>query len=150
MCENAQLTLAQLAKINKELEVVQNEFEAIKDHLDGYVASSNPAPPAVKSALAGRQPTRHISHLTQMAAKALGRDVPGMRSVKPRKSEADKEVKVNDLWDEMEEYPSKATWKARGLERGMSDAEGMSSLLADVAQLERRWNSSWERSRATR
>ena len=72
------LTLAQLAKINKEIEGVQNEFEAIKDHLDSYVTASNPAPPAIKSAKAGRQPTRHISHLTQMAAKALGRDVDGL------------------------------------------------------------------------
>ena len=85
-----------------------------------------------------------------MAAKALGRDVPGMRSVRPRKSEADKEARVNDLWDEMEVYTSKVTWKARGLERGMGDAEELSALEGHVALLEKRWSSSWERSRAAR
>jgi len=73
-----------------------------------------------------------------------------MRSVRPRKSEADKEARVNDLWDEMEVYTSKVTWKARGLERGMGDAEELSALEGHVALLEKRWSSSWERSRAAR
>lgn len=128
----------------REPQTIQDEFESIKDHIDNYITTSAPAPIAVKSALSGRQPTRHISHLTQMAAKALGKDVPGMRNLRPRRLESEK--KSHDSWDELGEYKSKGTWKSQGLERGMSGVEDMRNMSAlGVAELQNRWGNSWDR-----
>lgn len=79
-----------------------------------------------------------------MAAKALGKDVPGMRSLQPRRPESEK--KSHDSWDELGEYKSKGTWKSQGLERGMSGVEDMRNMLAlGVAELQNRWGNSWDK-----
>ena len=137
----------QLQKMVKEPQAIQDEFEMIKDHVDSYITTSAPAPTAAKSALSGRQPTRHISHLTQMAAKALGRDVPGMRSLRTRQPESDK--RAHESWDELGEYKSKGSWKAQGLERGMSDVEAVRHMAGlESARLEHCWASSWDKDKS--
>jgi len=135
------LTPVQLQKMIKEPQTIQDDFESIKDHIDNYITTSTPPPVAVKSALT-RQPTRHISHLTQMAAKALGRDVPGMRSLRPR---GESEKTRHESWDELGEFKSKGTWKAQGLERGTSDVEDMRNMDSlELARVEHRWARSWD------
>lgn len=131
--------------MNKETESLQNEFEAIKDHLESYMTSSAPVQAPTRSTVGSRNPTRHISHLTQMAAKALNRDVAGMR---PRTRPKDFVEKAHDDWDEIREYKSKATWKVKGLEKGMSDVDDMRVMHAgSIAELGKTWGHSWHRSR---
>jgi dynactin-4 len=135
------LIKVQLQKMLKEPQAVQDEFESIKDHIDNYITTSTPLP-TVKSTVS-RQPTRHISQLTQMAAKALGKDVPGMRSQKPRMQG---ERTLHESWDELGEFKSKGNWKAQGLERGMNDVEDMRNLdRLQLVRLENRWASSWDK-----
>jgi len=120
--------LAQLQKINTQPETIQNEFDALKDHLEGYITTTVPVQtPKPK----GKQPSRHISHLTQMAAKALGRDVPGMMGRPKRKEGLDK-GKEKAGWDELEAFKTERAWK------GLIDAEE-----EERAGLERIWGKAW-------
>jgi dynactin-4 len=120
--------LAQLQKINTQPETIQNEFDALKDHLEGYITTTVPVQtPRPK----GKQPSRHISHLTQMAAKALGRDVPGMMGRPKRKEGLDK-GKEKAGWDELEAYKTERAW------RGLLSVEG-----EDRAGMEMTWSKAW-------
>jgi dynactin-4 len=108
------------------------------------MSSSTPAPaPATTST----KPSRHISHLTQMAANALGRDVPGMAKVKIRRpGDPPLQRKSHDEWDDIGEYKTKASWKAKGWEVGLGQVEQVQSMQAlKVAPLDRRWAHSWDR-----
>jgi dynactin-4 len=120
--------LAQLQKINTQPETIQNEFDALKDHLEGYITTTVPVQtPRPK----GKQPSRHISHLTQMAAKALGRDVPGMMGRPKRKEGLDK-GKEKAGWDELEAFKTERPW------RGMLSVEG-----EDRAGMDMIWSKAW-------
>ncbi|WVF67076.1 hypothetical protein IAT40_001821 [Kwoniella sp. CBS 6097] len=145
----------QLQKMNTQAETVQSEFDALKDHLESYIASNVPAPSPARST---RTPSRHISHLTQMAAKALHRDVGGIAASsarsKPRAmgsgggggsgKEGEKE---RYGWDEIEQYKAKGSWKYEGLMNGLKDVETMGELQesgpSGMACLGKRWNTSW-------
>lgn len=120
----------QLQKLLSAKDPAQPEFDALKDHLDTYITSPAPAPTPARSA--SKHPTRHISHLTQMAAKALHRDVPGMAAAGAvAKSGLRREMKGGGErygWDELGEYGTKESWRARGLERGDEDVEAMRRL----------------------
>ncbi|ORY25840.1 dynactin p62 family-domain-containing protein [Naematelia encephala] len=144
----------QLQKINTQQELVQSEFDALKDHLESYVSLSSTAP-TYKSSSASRNPSRHISQLTQMAAKALHRDVPGMAASSARTrtrslgfgvGKAGKEGPAE--WDDLGEYKAKGSWKMIGLENGMQDVETMRELQetggVGPAGLSSRWSNSWE------
>lgn len=136
----------QLQKTWTQPEQVQAEFDSIKDHLESYITcSSTPTTTPHRP----RVPSRHISHLTQMAAKALNRPVHGLavRKRPPRgQGRAPGGEKVG--WDELEEYESKANWRELGLEKGMEDVEAIKLLeeagWEGVAALDRRWSRSWE------
>ena len=132
--------------MNKEVESIQAEFEAVKDHLDAYISVSSPTPTAAKTSTS-KQPTRHISHLTQMAAKALGRDVPGMAKVKIRNTgDLTTAERSHESWDEIGEYKTKRTWKIKGVQDGLDDVETLRNMQSlEYASLDRRWNYSWER-----
>lgn len=120
--------LAQLQKINPQPETTQTEFDALKDHLEGYITTTTPVQtPRPK----GKQPSRHITHLTQMAAKALGRDVPGMMGRSKRKEGLDK-GKEKAGWDELETFKTERAWK------GLLDTED-----EDRAGLEMIWGKAW-------
>jgi dynactin-4 len=120
--------LAQLQKINTQPETIQNEFDALKDHLEGYITTTVPVQtPRPK----GKQPSRHISHLTQMAAKALGRDVPGMMGRPKRKEGLDK-GKEKAGWDELETFKTERAW------RGLLNVEE-----EDRAGMEMIWGRAW-------
>lgn len=132
--------------MNKETERLQNEFEAIKDHLEGYMTSSSstPAQP-LRPGTGSRAPTRHISHLTQMAAKALNKDVSGLSKVRARTRDA---ADKHEAWDEIAEYKPKETWRMTGLERGMGDVEDMKNMESlEIAEVDKTWGISWERNR---
>lgn len=134
------ILLEQLQKINSPPEAVQSEFDALKDHLDSYASSSVPAAPPRSQ----RKPTSHISHLTQMAAKVLHRDVPGMgRPLGTRIAEKEKVP-----WDDLAEYQADGSWRDVGLERGMKEVEVLraigSSGAGGKARMEQRWSQSWD------
>ena len=120
------------------------EFDAVKDHLETYMSLSNPAPPRQSS----RVPTRHISHLTQMAARALHRDVPAMAAQKGRKKGkgvgAEGMERAHVGWDEMKDYTAKEAWRGVVDARQADTMRGMEGM--DLARLERRWTSSWDKS----
>ena len=142
----------QLQKIHSAPpESAQSEFDALKDHLDTYINLSTPASPAVtRTALTNRNSTRHISHLTQMAARALHRDVPGMAraKIRPRGEGAQKE-NAHQSWDALAGYGAKGSWEGLGLQKGMEDVEVMKSGM-DVALLEKRWEHSWDMDKTTK
>ncbi|ORX36318.1 dynactin subunit 4 [Kockovaella imperatae] len=137
---------SQLAKLDPG-QAAKTEFEAIKDHLETYMSSSNPEPIRTSS----KVPTRHISHLTQMAAKALHRDVPGLAAAKAKGkvratagSRSGGLEKAHTKWDELSDYVAKDAW------RGGNDSLGIDQLSEmerpEVAALSKRWCSSWGRS----
>jgi hypothetical protein len=66
-----------------------------------------------------------------MAAKALGRDVPGMMGRPKRKEGLDKGKEKAD-WDELEIYKTEKAWK--GL---------LNNEVEDRAGLERIWGKAW-------
>jgi dynactin-4 len=127
------VTLAQVQKLNTQAEIEQTEFEAIKTHLETYITSSAPIP--TPKSTKSKQPSRHISHLTQMAARALGRDVPGMMGMS-RGKRADgmlEKGKEKAAWDDLAEYGAKASWK------GLPDLR----MEDDRAGLEMVWGQAW-------
>lgn len=130
----------QLQKLHTQPESVQHEFDALKEHLDAYISNSTAAPLPRST----RKPTRHISHLTQMAAKALHRDVPGMATMRGKRLVEKGKVE----WDELGEYQAKGSWRDLGLESGVEDVEMMRRLgmsrEGGVTGLEKRWGRSWE------
>lgn len=88
--------------------MVQAEYEAIKDHLDSYMTNTSTA--AMPKQGKSKQPSRNISHLTQMAAKALGREVPGKMG-RHKRPEGLERVKEKVAWDELADYQAKRKWK---------------------------------------
>lgn len=151
-------SIVQLLKTWTYPEQVGQEFDHIKDHLDSYISSttsttSTTTTTTTTSATPHRpKPSRHISHLTQMAAKALNRPVHGLavRKRPPGQGQGPgpggEREKVG--WDELEVYKSKADWRAVGLEKGMEDVEAIKMVeqagWEGVAALDRRWDKSWE------
>ncbi|WVQ79057.1 hypothetical protein IAT38_001150 [Cryptococcus sp. DSM 104549] len=141
----------QLQKSSPQTEAVQAEFDALKEHLESYITSSAPPTPHRT-----RVPSRHISQLTQMASKALHRDIPGMTAAsKARRrmsgvkdGEAGRE-KVG--WDEMGEYVAKGSWREEGWGKGLEEVEMMKELQESgargVGRLERRWGKSCDADR---
>ncbi|KAL7421309.1 hypothetical protein Q5752_004194 [Cryptotrichosporon argae] len=134
---------SQLAKMLKETQATQAEFDALKDHLESFLAASSVPGPGPASR-AARQPSRHISQLTQAAARALHRNVPGMAAASrlPRKARAD-DRDERAGWDEAEVYESKRMWRDADDEY---DPE-TNGAGAAVARLDRRWDQSWNAGR---
>ncbi|WWD16685.1 hypothetical protein CI109_101115 [Kwoniella shandongensis] len=143
----------QLQKTHSHNEPIQSEFDALKEHLDSYISTNAPPIPTPRST---RAPFRHISHLTQMASKALHRDLSGMAGssarARPRGSGVGKDGEKEKVgWDVLGEYESKTSWKQLGLESGLEDVEKMKKLeysgVAGVATLDRTWDKSWNGNR---
>jgi dynactin-4 len=130
---SADHVVAQLQRINTQPETVQSEFDAIKDHLETYI-TPNATAPASALRPKPKQPSRHISHLTQMAAKALGRDIPGMMG-RPKRTTSLEKGKEKAGWDELEPYNTKNPVKELSV-LGLDD-EGAR------ARLEMVWGKSW-------
>lgn len=132
----------QLQKAQAATDAAQAHFDALKEHIDGYMTTALPAMTPAKP-----RPTRHISHLTQMAAKALHRSAltrtPGVVAVGKR------EEKAPLPWDEMGDYMPKETWSQVGLEQGNGQVMGMREGRAGV-DVEGVWGSSWYRERKKR
>jgi len=95
--------LAQLTKIHTQQDAVPAEFDALRDRLDAYMSKPSPLPTPRST----QKPSKHISLLTQMAAKALHRDFTGM--AKPKGKRVIEGEKVE--WDELSEYRAKESWK---------------------------------------
>ena len=120
-------------------DAAQAEYDAIKEHIDGYMSTSAPTATPAKP-----RPTRHISHLTQMAAKALHRSA----LTRPLGG-SKREEKAPLPWDEIGEYAPKETWGAVGLVRGKEDVRAMRAGKSEVG-LEQVWGTSWHRERFKR
>ena len=139
--------------MHAEPDKIQSEFDAIKEHLESYLATSTPAPAASRGSTSSRQrqPTRHISHLTQMAAKALDRDVPGLARPKARLGNTGPQDEQHTAWDTLAPYASKSSWRDTGLEKGMVDVEHMTSMKKlEIAEVDRRWAHSWDAERTAK
>ncbi|KAE8539773.1 hypothetical protein D1P53_003710 [Cryptococcus gattii VGV] len=147
----------QLLKTWTYPEQVGQEFDHIKDHLESYISSTaTPTTATTTSATSATprpRPSRHISHLTQMAAKALNRPVHGL-AIRKKQGQGQGQGMGGERekvgWDELEVYNSKtnATWRAVGLEKGMEDVEAIKMVehagWEGVAPLDKRWDKSWE------
>ncbi|RXK41387.1 hypothetical protein M231_01292 [Tremella mesenterica] len=135
----------QAQKLSTQTENIQNEFDALKDHLEGYITSTAPVP--AKTPV--RQPSRHISHLTQMAAKALHRDIPGLAAATAKRRIPGGSEPMTDRagWDDLGEYTSKGTWEEANLHH-TNELERLSKFSeagpGGLANLERRWSHSWQ------
>jgi dynactin-4 len=132
----------QLQKVNTEVETVQAQFDSLKEHLETYISLSTPVP-AAKS----RNISRHVSHYTQMAAKAMNKDVPTMRKpVRPAGIERPKEPVE---WDDLGEYEGKGDWRQWGFEKGLEEVDYMGELSKSgwegLSPIEARWGNSWAR-----
>lgn len=149
-------SIVQLLKTWTYPEQVVQEFDHIKDHLESYITSSTTTTTTATTATTAssatprpRIPSRHISHLTQMAAKALNRPVHGL-AIRKKQGQVLGGEREKVGWDELEVYKSKAnaTWRAVGLEKGMGDVEAIKLVeqagWEGVAPLDRRWDKSWE------
>lgn len=123
--------------MNTQAERVQAEFDALKDHLGAYLTASAPIPPPL-SAKSKTAPTRHISHLTQMAAKALHREVPGI-SAPARRIKHDHDAR--EKWDDIPSFLSKNTCRGVAAEVLGVGEDG------ERAKLDRVWGDSWAGSR---
>ncbi|WVO13200.1 hypothetical protein L204_100812 [Cryptococcus depauperatus] len=137
----------QLQKQPALSEDAQDEFDALKNHLEGYINMSSPPTPHKT-----RVPSRHISHLTQMASKALHRNVPGLPTLSRRKLPPGKTAGQEKFgWDELDEYKAKGSWRELGLEKGLEDVTIMNGLRNagwnGTSCLERRWDKSWQSDR---
>ncbi|WWC87726.1 uncharacterized protein L201_002618 [Kwoniella dendrophila CBS 6074] len=147
----------QLQKMNTQVDLVQSEFDSLKDHLESYITLSNPTPSSSSSSRSTRNPSRHISHLTQMAQRALHRDVGGLVAYSARSkrsSPAEKGEKEKFGWDELDEYVPKDSWRRTGLEKGLEDVDLIrdfeESGASGLAALVKRWQSSWDRGSMSR
>lgn len=143
----------QLQKMNTEVETIQTDFDNLKDHLQSYITQStkSSAIPPKSAPKSSSGPTRHISHLTQMAAKALHRDVPGMNKPRIRPRGNDAAVQGNyQAPDELAEAKVKQSWKEQGLHLGMQPVDDMREAAVEIASIEDTWSFSWDRERAKR
>ncbi|WWC60123.1 uncharacterized protein I303_102687 [Kwoniella dejecticola CBS 10117] len=146
----------QLQKMNTQADLVQSEFDALKDHLDSYISLSTPTTSAPSSTRSTRNPSRHISHITHMAQKALHREVGGMvaYSVRNKRSATKDGQDVKVGWDELGEYEPKESWRKAGLERGSQEVDALREINASgsegLARLEKRWAKSYDGSKMTR
>lgn len=111
-------TSVQLQKMEKQTASALSEYDAIKDHLSDYITANAPLKTPARPARSNA--TRHISHLTQMAAKALNRPLPSKYGSTPRvrtisglSSGSDKSApRDKSGWDELVEYPAKRSWRS--------------------------------------
>lgn len=151
--------IVQLQKTWTHPEQVVQEFDHIKDHLESYIMSSTTTTTTTTTNTTTphhrpRIPSRHISHLTQMAAKALNRPVHGLAVRKRPPGQGQQQQVLGGErekvgWDELEAYKSKnANWREVGLGKGMEDVEAIKMVeqagWEGVAALDRRWDKSWE------
>ncbi|BEI98088.1 hypothetical protein CcaverHIS631_0303870 [Cutaneotrichosporon cavernicola] len=133
-------------------ELVQGEYDSLKDSLEKYIAQSGPPPAAQKPDKEKRQshqraPSRHLAQIA--ASRALGREVPGLpplkssgRKARLRREEGDKGGATRD---EMPPYVAKGSWRDKGLECGLADVDAMREMEGeDVVILERRWANAWD------
>lgn len=130
-------------KVHTQPGAVQAEFDSLRDHLDAYVSKPSPLPAPRSS----QKPSRHISLLTQMAAKALHRDITGI--AKPRGKKLNEGEKLE--WDELSEYQTNETWKGVGLVKGLEDVDRVRTIglsgAGGTARIEKRWSRSWDSDR---
>ncbi|WVW79965.1 hypothetical protein I302_101938 [Kwoniella bestiolae CBS 10118] len=146
----------QLQKMNHQTEIVQSEFDSLKEHLESYISLSTPAPSAPSSIRSTRDPSRQISHLTQMAQKALHRDVGGMVAYSARskgRSTGKEGEKEKYGWDELGVYEAKGSWRAGG--ESVLDGVDILRDLEDsgaggMAEVGKRWGKSWDNSKMTK
>ncbi|BEI90312.1 uncharacterized protein CcaverHIS019_0303820 [Cutaneotrichosporon cavernicola] len=118
-------------------ELVQGEYDSLKDSLEKYIAQSGPPPAAQKPDKEKRQshqraPSRHLAQIA--ASRALGREVPGLpplkssgRKARLRREEGDKGGATRD---EMPPYVAKGSWRDKGLECGLADVDAMREMEA--------------------
>lgn len=132
--------------MHKQPEVLQSEFDAIKDHLDGYMTSI--APPKIPARTPRSTASRHISQLTQLAAKALHRPLssrnvppPRMRTISGLSAGSDKNAPKDKFgWDELNEYKSKLSWRSN---MNMEEEQGpLQMSRGDLGGLDPRWSTS--------
>jgi dynactin-4 len=139
-----------VSKVYSVPDEVQSEFDAIKEHLEGYIVQS--APPATSTGGMGhrRAPSRNIAQITQAARGALRRGLGAPPRPSVRRKPSDK-ADTKSGWDEMKPYQAKSTWRGVAVERGLSDVEYMAEMTGEgVAPLEKRWTSSWEPPRSSK
>ncbi|KAK6907167.1 hypothetical protein I203_101157 [Kwoniella mangroviensis CBS 8507] len=148
----------QLQKMNTQSEIVQSEFDSLKDHLESYISlsTSNTTTSAPSSVRSTRNPSRQISHLTQMAQKALHRDVGGMvaysaRVKRPSTTKDGEKEKYG--WDELAVYEAKENWRKDGMGSSPNQVDVMKELGVSgadgVAELGKRWGKSWDAGKMT-
>lgn len=146
-------TAGQSEKLFSQSEMVQGEYDNLKDQLEKYISQSGPPAPAVKDKRHSRAPSRHIAQIA--ATRALGRDVPGLPPLKSatRKARLRREdgEKGGMARDEMAPYMAKGSWRDTGLERGLADVDAAREMEGeDVVKLERRWTNAWDPERKAR
>lgn len=128
----------------------QAEFDAIKDHLEGYIQQSAPQP----ARSSRRFPTRNIAHMSQSTARALRYEIPGMAASSARRgarAPTKDGEKDKSHWDELGPYDAKSSWRAVGLEHGTEDVDEMAIISKEeVGHLEKRWANGWDATRMAR
>lgn len=118
----------------------QAEFDQLKDHLETYIQDAPSVNP--KTGHSRRVPTRHIGKITQAAARALGRDIPGSPLARPkRRTAADDKGRAG--WDELGKYEAKHAWRSDE-PNGESDIDALREMTGeDIVPLEKRWDGAW-------
>lgn len=121
----------------------QAEFDHLKDHLESYIQDTPTVNP--KTGHSRRVPTRHIGKITQAAARALGRDVPGSPLARPKRRVAG-EDKGRAGWDELSKYEAKHAWRSeeQGNGESESDIDALREMTGeDITPLQKRWEGAW-------
>ncbi|EKD03528.1 hypothetical protein A1Q2_02111 [Trichosporon asahii var. asahii CBS 8904] len=119
----------------------QAEFDQLKDHLENYIQDTPSVNP--KTGHSRRVPTRHIGKITQAAARALGRDVPGSPLARPKRRVAGDD-KGRAGWDELGKYEAKHAWRSDEQGNGGSDIDALREMTGeDITPLDKRWEGAW-------
>lgn len=149
--------VVQVQKMKTPYDPALNEFEAIKDHLESYIQTPVAAPPPSTRPSSSRHQsstTRNISHLTKMAAKALGKDMPGLTptpKARPRMMMGSDHPRGPEEWDVLEERESKENWATGDNASPLKHMRGLSAASAQgQARLDKLWTRSWDGPHAAR
>lgn len=120
----------------------QAEFDQLKDHLESYIQDTPSVNP--KTGHSRRMPSRHIGKITQAAARALGRDIPGSPLARPKRRVA-ADDKGRAGWDELSKYEAKSSWRSDGREDGENDdVDALREMTGeDITPLQKRWEGAW-------
>lgn len=98
--------------------------------------------------------SRNISHLTKMAAKALGKDMPGLTPTPQTRSRmmmSGDRPSGSEAWDVLEERESKDSWSAGEHSNTVEHMRGLEVAGASgQVRLGRLWAKSWAGPQAAR